>query len=86
MHLIARTDIRTPLPKGYARIDDLAAAYGPASLKSYFAPPEAKLDNRAGSRPTIPSFVAPQRQTSETAPEPVVARQKAYLASLAMFP
>ncbi|KAI2626042.1 hypothetical protein GGS26DRAFT_592820 [Hypomontagnella submonticulosa] len=94
LHLIARSDTRAPLPKGYARVDEFAGPYGPPGLKSYVALPaapggdeakaEATLDPRKGDRPAVPSFVAPQRQTSATAPAAMVSRQKAFLASLSL--
>ncbi|KAK6949542.1 hypothetical protein Daesc_009625 [Daldinia eschscholtzii] len=89
MHVIARTDIREPVPRPYKRVEDVAALYGDAGAQSFFARDgdgdggASTLPPRKGRRPEIPSFVAPQRQLSEQAPPPTVAAEKAFLDALA---
>ncbi|KAI1806588.1 hypothetical protein F4811DRAFT_135938 [Daldinia bambusicola] len=77
MHAIARSDTREPLPRPYARLEDVAAPYGPPGARSYLG--GTVLPNRRGDRPTIPGFVAPQRQTSGQADAGTVAREKGFL-------
>ncbi|KAI1657634.1 hypothetical protein F4813DRAFT_70589 [Daldinia decipiens] len=81
MHVIARSDTREPLPRPYKRLEDVAALYGPAGAKSYLR--NGAIPKRTGDRPTIPTFVAPQRQTSDVAPAATVAAEKAFLDALA---
>ncbi|KAF3057292.1 putative phospholipase carboxylesterase protein [Daldinia childiae] len=83
LHLIARSDTREPLPGPYKRLEDVAAMYGAAATKSYFGNGQSQIPKRKGGRPTIPTFVAPQRQTSDIAPAAVVAAEKAFLDALA---
>ncbi|KAI8963679.1 hypothetical protein F5Y11DRAFT_141224 [Daldinia sp. FL1419] len=82
MHVIARSDTREPLPKPYKRLEDVAAIYGPPAAKSYFGG-DGAIPQRKGDRPVIPTFVAPQRQTSDTAPAATVSSEKAFLDALA---
>ncbi|KAI0106677.1 hypothetical protein F4814DRAFT_67009 [Daldinia grandis] len=87
MHVIARSDTREPLPRPYKRLEDVAALYGAAGAKSYFgsgqSQSQSQIPKRKGDRPTIPTFVAPQRQTSDVAPAATVAAEKAFLDALA---
>ncbi|KAI1772674.1 hypothetical protein F4818DRAFT_453472 [Hypoxylon cercidicola] len=82
LHPFARRDTRDPLPAPYRSVADVAALYGPAAARSYLAA-WARGRRRPGARPSVPSFVAPQRQTTERAPAHVVTRQKAFLVALA---
>ncbi|KAI1138215.1 hypothetical protein F5Y05DRAFT_419067 [Hypoxylon sp. FL0543] len=95
LHLVARGDLDRPVPRGFARVEDVAALYGPAGAKSYLAPPSpspspasasasaSALPRRKGAPPTVPAFVAPQRQTSDAPPPSTVERETAFLAALA---
>ncbi|KAI1384106.1 uncharacterized protein F4822DRAFT_61106 [Hypoxylon trugodes] len=82
-HLFARSDVREPIPKSYTSISDIGAIYGNAGGKSYL--PTAGLEKRKGPRPTVPSFVAPQRQTSDTPkpPDATVSKLQNFLEELA---
>ncbi|KAI1642110.1 uncharacterized protein F4817DRAFT_310252 [Daldinia loculata] len=83
MHVIARSDTREPLPRPYTRLEDVAALYGAAGAKTYFGNGQGQIPKRKGDRPTIPTFVAPQRQTSDVASPATVAAEKAFLDALA---
>ncbi|KAI6089750.1 hypothetical protein F4821DRAFT_52411 [Hypoxylon rubiginosum] len=82
LHPFARRDTRSPVPTSFASASDVAALYGPAATKSYLAA-WARGRGRPGDRPAVPTFVAPQRQTTEGAREEVVGKQKAFLGALA---
>ncbi|KAF4335378.1 phospholipase carboxylesterase [Fusarium beomiforme] len=60
-HRIARTDTRKPAP--YKEQDLPPSIYTEESKKTYL--PDKALSSRAGSRPVVPGFVAPQRQTTQ---------------------
>ncbi|KAI1465536.1 uncharacterized protein F4812DRAFT_466513 [Daldinia caldariorum] len=84
MRALARSDTREPLPRPYTRLEDVAAAYGPAGERSYFGySGTTSLPARSGDRPAVPSFVVPQRQTSDKADAATVAREEAFLDALA---
>ncbi|KAI1298551.1 hypothetical protein F5Y03DRAFT_367731 [Xylaria venustula] len=58
--------------------------YGAATRTSYFRFPGGSLPQRKGDgRPTVPTTVAPQRQTTQKAGSDTVERQNAFLAALA---
>ncbi|OTB05130.1 hypothetical protein M426DRAFT_320186 [Hypoxylon sp. CI-4A] len=95
LHLVARDDVRDPVPKPHASAADLARAYhyGPAAQTSYVSASSSStlvtktttgsLRRRAGPRPEVPGFVAPQRQTTDWAAGPdIVTLQKQFLALL----
>ncbi|KAI1752125.1 hypothetical protein F4782DRAFT_157387 [Xylaria castorea] len=56
--------------------------YGPWSRASFF-PEGFSLPTYAGTRPTVPTTVLPQRQTSQTASPEVLSRQGAYIRAVA---
>jgi hypothetical protein len=72
----ARKDVTVPTPYD---IDEAAKAFGPHAKTRFLAKP---LTPRDGSRPTIPGFVAPQRQTSQVATEAMKKEMFAYAESL----
>jgi hypothetical protein len=79
MHLVARLDTRTPVPY---TLEGTKALWGSAGNASYFddkLPPPP----RAGERPDVPSYVAPQRQTTEQGSQDMVDTIKSYMAALA---
>ncbi|KAI1761803.1 hypothetical protein GGR53DRAFT_453903 [Hypoxylon sp. FL1150] len=82
LHPFARRDTRSPVPTSFASASAVAALYGPAATKSYLAA-WARGRRRSGTRPDVPAFVAPQRQTTEKAGLEVVERQKAFVVALA---
>ncbi|KAI0976984.1 hypothetical protein F4678DRAFT_130768 [Xylaria arbuscula] len=58
--------------------------YGAATRASYFRFPGGSLPERTGDgRPTVPTTIAPQRQTTQKAGADTVERQNAFLAALA---
>ena len=63
---LARFDTRVPAPYDRAALEPL---YGPEAFVSYLHDGEeggaAELPCRAGPRPGVPTFVAPQRQTTQ---------------------
>ena len=89
---LARFDTRVPAPYDRAALE---ALYGPEAFVPYYhaggkaaAPPP----HRAGPRPEVPGFVAPQRQTTQVPGDgaksgeggpALPARQAAYLTALA---
>ncbi|KAI0389469.1 hypothetical protein F5Y17DRAFT_448764 [Xylariaceae sp. FL0594] len=81
LHLLARTDLRSPAP--YA-LEGLEETYGHHAFLSFFnsktSPPLPP--NRTPPRPTVPSYIAPQRQTSARARPEMIARMQAFLESL----
>ncbi|KAI0881497.1 uncharacterized protein GGS22DRAFT_172304 [Annulohypoxylon maeteangense] len=83
LHLLARTDLREPIPRTYKTAIELGSVYGPAGTKSYLSTPKAEIPARKPPRPTVPSFVAPQRQTSDRGPPHTVATLNGFLAALA---
>ncbi|KAF4446029.1 phospholipase/carboxylesterase [Fusarium austroafricanum] len=60
-HRIARTDTRKPAP--YTDHDLGSPIYTEETKKSYLS--EKEIPSRVGLRPTVPGFVAPQRQTTQ---------------------
>ncbi|KAF9774016.1 hypothetical protein IL306_008068 [Fusarium sp. DS 682] len=60
-HRIARTDTRKPAPYKYQDLP--SSIYTEETKKSYLS--DKALSSRAGSRPVVPGFVAPQRQTTQ---------------------
>lgn len=64
MRPLARFDTRVPAPYNRATLEPL---YGREAFVSYFDGGEegAKLPYRAGPRPDVPTFVAPQRQMTQ---------------------
>jgi len=56
--------------------------YAPHGTRSFFDPLDGPLPVREGPRPTVPGYVAPQRQTSSSNPGNVGA-MRAFLSSLA---
>ncbi|KAF2801478.1 uncharacterized protein BDZ99DRAFT_469663 [Mytilinidion resinicola] len=77
-HLIARSDTQEPAPYNP---EHLASLYGSSGNKSFFH--GKALLSRSGSRPDVPSFVAPQRQMTEQATPEMLQKMKAFLATLA---
>ncbi|KAI5927251.1 hypothetical protein F4810DRAFT_352471 [Camillea tinctor] len=78
LHPFARSDHRAvpaPYTDSLARLT--AGPYGAAGAQSFLASP---LPARRGPRPEVPTTVAPQRQTTQTAPP---GAQDAFLAALA---
>lgn len=77
MTRIARKDtLVVPPPYELAKA---AEANGPGSEKSFFSKP---LSARPGSRPDVPNFVAPQRQTTARSSEAMKKEMNAYLDAL----
>ncbi|KAI1090336.1 hypothetical protein F5B19DRAFT_327371 [Rostrohypoxylon terebratum] len=89
LHLIARTDLREPVPKKYKTAEDVGALYGSAGTRSYLyldsdeSPNRRSIPSRTPPRPTVPSFVAPQRQTTDGASARTVEALNRYLVALA---
>ncbi|KAI1103437.1 hypothetical protein F4804DRAFT_230301 [Jackrogersella minutella] len=83
LHALARSDTRAPVPRPYKNVQDVGAAlYGPAGARTYLAG-APQPEPRAGPRPNVPGFVAPQRQTSHPPPNGTVARLTGFLKALA---
>ncbi|KAI1076136.1 hypothetical protein F5B20DRAFT_584485 [Whalleya microplaca] len=84
LHLIARSDTRVPAPY---RPEDLEPLYGSAVRTSFFTstptPTPLPLPQRKGSRPVVPTPVAPQRQTSQRASPAQIEAQNAFLEAVA---
>ncbi|KAI1259512.1 hypothetical protein F5Y18DRAFT_296141 [Xylariaceae sp. FL1019] len=81
-HLIARRDTRAvPAPYETKLSPGDEEKYGQETRVSFLA--SGTLPRRNGDRPTVPTTVVPQRQTSATAGTGMVARQNAYLKALA---
>ncbi|KAI0125393.1 hypothetical protein BJ170DRAFT_673677 [Xylariales sp. AK1849] len=72
----ARKDTTVPVPYDFTKT---AKANGPHSDKCFFSEP---LKTRAGPRPGVCGFVAPQRQTSEIASGKMKKEMNAYLDAL----
>ncbi|KAI0895539.1 hypothetical protein F4806DRAFT_85260 [Annulohypoxylon nitens] len=88
LHLLARTDLREPVPKKYKSAEDVGKLYGSAGVRSYFyldsdESPKPTVPARNPPRPTVPSFVAPQRQTSDFGAPGTVEALNKYIVSLA---
>ncbi|KAI1455873.1 hypothetical protein F4805DRAFT_459336 [Annulohypoxylon moriforme] len=90
MHLIARSDLREPVPRKYKSVEEVGQLYGEAGLKSYFlissedeSEKKTEIPTRKPPRPTVPTFIAPQRQTSDTGPPHTVDTLNRFLAALA---
>ncbi|KAL7620642.1 hypothetical protein AAE478_009637 [Parahypoxylon ruwenzoriense] len=97
LHVVARRDTRDPVPRAFRSVDDVGALYGEAGRESYLSPPDKsiattttthgddgnKVDPRKGPRPAVPTFVVPQRQTSDVGAPTTQAQQRAFLAALA---
>ncbi|TGJ80602.1 hypothetical protein E0Z10_g8168 [Xylaria hypoxylon] len=90
-HLIARRDPRAvpaPYERKKGKSEDhtivLSASeeeqYGAYSRVSFLSTP---IPVRGATRPTVPTTVVPQRQTTEKARDATLARQNAYLAAVA---
>ncbi|KAI0126911.1 hypothetical protein BJ170DRAFT_423522 [Xylariales sp. AK1849] len=79
MHLIARSDTKIPAPY---KLEKLETIYGPAGKESYF---DDKLPptQRAGARPDVPTYVAPQRQMTDQVTTEMLHRMEIFLATLA---
>ncbi|KAI1773619.1 hypothetical protein F4818DRAFT_96048 [Hypoxylon cercidicola] len=73
----ARLDTRVPAPYD---AEQLSKKYGALTLKSFLPDP---LPPRSGPRPEVPTFVGPQRQTSQQASAEARARQEAFLHAFA---
>lgn len=78
----ARRDTRRPLPSSVPVLEAFAALYGPVGADSFLAS-WVHGRERAGARPAVPRFVAPQRQTSDAADAATLARMTAFLQTLA---
>ncbi|KAI2469337.1 hypothetical protein F4781DRAFT_431538 [Annulohypoxylon bovei var. microspora] len=85
LHVLARTDLRDPVPRKYGDVADVGRLYGEAGGRSYLGVRDENgaLAERKGPRPTVPGFVAPQRQTSDGASARTVAALNGLLAALA---
>ncbi|KAI1209690.1 uncharacterized protein F4807DRAFT_86818 [Annulohypoxylon truncatum] len=88
LHILARTDLRSPVPGRYASAEDLGKVYGPAGARSYFGEEgeeggRTEIPPRKPPRPTVPSFVAPQRQVSEVGSPSTVEALNRFAAALA---
>lgn len=86
LHPVSRSDVRAPAPW---TLEDTEARWGAVGRKSFFlteggsssgSPPPPP---RTGPRPTVPTYVAPQRQTTEQVSPAMLERMDAYVASLA---
>ncbi|KAJ6784729.1 hypothetical protein PWT90_07366 [Aphanocladium album] len=75
----SRKDTTVPAPYEVAAV---AAETGPHALER-FLPPNVALLPRAGSRPQIPGFAAPQRQLTAVASAPLKERMNEHLQVLA---
>ncbi|TPX17238.1 uncharacterized protein E0L32_003356 [Thyridium curvatum] len=73
-------DTTTVRPFGDARH---SAALGPHAHESFLGEAGPSLPARAGDRPTVPGFVAPQRQTTQKGAPPMTARMETLLKDLA---
>ncbi|KAI0151561.1 hypothetical protein GGR57DRAFT_503833 [Xylariaceae sp. FL1272] len=81
-HLIARRDTRAvpaPYETKLSVVDE--EKYGKETHVSFL--PSCRLPQRVGDRPTVPTTVVPQRQTSAAASAGMVDRQDAFLRALA---
>lgn len=78
MSRMARKDTTVPAPYDLSTIKN---DYGPHATESFLKTP---LKTRQGSRPKIPSFVAPQRQISDQASQGMKKRMNAHLDSLVL--
>lgn len=76
--LISDADTTNPAPFGKPSNQALYAPYGSASFLG-----EGPLEERKGPRPTVPGYVAPQRQTTDAGSEDMRARMTAFLEKLA---
>ncbi|KAK6222610.1 hypothetical protein LQW54_000790 [Pestalotiopsis sp. IQ-011] len=74
----ARKDTTVPAPYDQA---EAARGFGPKSTESFFNRP---LEARAGPRPEVCSFVAPQRQMTERCTEAMKRAMNAYLDRLVL--
>lgn len=72
--LVARWDTIDESPFSNPKI---IARFEPYGNDSFLGP--ESLPTRAGSRPTIPQFAAPQRQVTEQGSEAMIAKMKAYI-------
>ncbi|KAK6088823.1 hypothetical protein SCUP234_00027 [Seiridium cupressi] len=76
----SRSDVRAPAPW---TLEQTEASWGAVGRKSFFtngkAPPP-----RAGARPEVPTYVAPQRQMTEQSDPAMLERMESYLAALAL--
>lgn len=75
--LVARPDTFDPSPFSQSRVE---AKYKPHGRRSFLNHP---LPTRAGGRPRVPGFVAPQRQVTETGTAESKEQMDAYLRALA---
>ncbi|KAI1758857.1 hypothetical protein GGR53DRAFT_197898 [Hypoxylon sp. FL1150] len=75
----ARIDTRVPAPYD---ISQVSQKYGVRTLQS-FLPGSQPLSPRSGPRPDVPTFVGPQRQTSQQAASQIREGQEAFLHALA---
>lgn len=73
----ARSDTTVPAPYD---LDEALKVAGPHASSSYLG--ERPTTRRAGSRPKIPNFAAPQRQLTAVASESVKAQMTGFLQSL----
>lgn len=78
MSKLARKDTTTPAPYN---IEDIKEEYGPHATTSFLKIP---LQERNGTRPKIPGFVAPQRQVSDQATPEMKQSMNAHLDSLVL--
>ncbi|KAK2616413.1 hypothetical protein QQS21_000655 [Conoideocrella luteorostrata] len=76
MTLMARKDTTVAAPYD---IEGVKENYGPNATTSYF---NTALEQRPGSRPQIPGFVAPQRQVTATASAKMKEQMFSYLKEL----
>ncbi|KAI0472204.1 hypothetical protein GGR56DRAFT_112592 [Xylariaceae sp. FL0804] len=74
LQVVARRDVRAPAPY---TLEELEPTYGAVARQSFFTP--SPPPERDGGRPTVPSYVAPQRQMSERATPEMVARMGTFL-------
>ncbi|KAI0025049.1 hypothetical protein F4780DRAFT_721980 [Xylariomycetidae sp. FL0641] len=79
LQAIARRDVRAPAPY---TLEDTEALYGAVALRSFFTPAGLPPPQRVGKRPAVPSYVAPQRQTSDYATAGMRTRMEAFLTAI----
>ncbi|KAI1373045.1 hypothetical protein F4677DRAFT_448871 [Hypoxylon crocopeplum] len=77
--LFARLDTRVPAPYDATALSQ-TPRYGPLSQRSFLP---TSIPQRSGARPDVPTFVGPQRQTSQRASADMRAAQEAFLHALA---
>lgn len=79
LHPISRSDLRAPAPW---TLEETESVWGEAGRKSFFTGSQLPL-RRAGARPQVPTYIAPQRQTTEQADPKMAEKMQLYLSALA---